>query len=217
MNATNKLNSNAESYSPNEIPEIISAVEKRQSNKYEAYKSIELRMDCIELSESLKLAGVPLSRYPNFENIGVFHDKYKQKMMNRYAPYTEVGYSGTFNNEAGWDYIFGCQIRNMEDIPDGLVVLDVGVKRFAEIIFRANSVFELVGDDKGPGDAMQIAQEYIKEVWLPKHMDEVNIADINHMCFFTKLGDNTSYCNMIEIYKVELDDDPEMSFYIPLK
>ncbi len=216
MNTVNKINDNPESYSPGELPQIINAVEKAAGNHYEDYKSIEFRMNYIELADSLKLAGVPYSLYPDFANIGRFHDVYKHKMMDKCAPYTEVGYSGTCT-EAGFDYIFGCQIRSMEDIPEGLICIDTGVKNFAEIAFRAKSVFELVGDDKGPGQAMIVAGEYIKEVWLPEHMDEVNITDLDHMCFKIGSKDKPYYCGMIEIYKVEFDHDVEMSFYIPLK
>lgn len=215
MNAINKMNDNLESYCPNELPQIINAVEKAASNQYEEYKSIEFRMNYIELPESLKFAGVPYSLYPDFANIGRFHDVYKQKMMDKYAPYTEVGFSGTCN-DSGWEYIFGCQIRSMEDIPEGLISVDTGVKRFTEITFRAKSVYELVGDEKGPGEAMVVAGEYIKKVWLPKHMDEVNIVDLNHMTFKIGSEEKPCYCGMIEIYKVEFDHDVEMSFYIPL-
>lgn len=216
MNTARKMNNNPESYNPSERPEIISAAEKKSGKKYETYKNIEYRMDRIELSESLKFAGLPLSIYPNFANIGKFHKEYKSKMLDSYAPYTEVGYSGTYGG-AKWDYIFGCQVRSLDDLPNGLICFDTGVMRFASITFRANSTYELVGDDKGPGDAMVTAGEYIKEVWLPEHMDEVNIADLKNMCFEIKNGDKSYYTNMIEIYKVELKDDPEMSFYIPLK
>lgn len=217
MNTAKKTNNSPESYSPNELPEIISAVEKNSGNKYEEYKTIEFRMDNIELSESLKFAGVPYSLYPDFANIGRFHDVYKQKMINQYAPYTEVGYSGTYKDDSQWEYIFGCQIRSADDIPEGLICFDTGVKRFAVITFRAKSVYDLVGGEEGPGDAMVLAGEYIKEVWLPQHKEEVNVADPNQMCFEIKSGEKTHYCGMIEIYKVELDDDPEMCFYIPLK
>jgi hypothetical protein len=127
-----------------------------------------------------------------------------------------VGYSGTFGN-GSWDYIFGCQIRSMEDVPEGLISFDIELKRFVEITFRVKTIYELVGDDKGPGDAMVTAGEYIREIWLPEHGDEVNVVDLNNLCFEVKKGDRTYYLGMIEIYKVELQDDAEISFYIPLK
>lgn len=216
MNTASKI-SKSESYSPNEEPEIITAVRKSSSNKYETYKNIELRMDYIELQDSLKFAGVPYSVYPNFANIDKYHDEYKSKMMDRYAPYTEVGAGYSCANTSGWDYIFGCQITNMDEIPEGLICFDTGVRRFAVITFRANSVQELVGGENGAGDAMVKATEYIKEVWLPKHMKEVNIVDLKGLVFEITFDDMKYHMNPIEIYKVELKDDPEMCYYIPLK
>lgn len=217
MNTVKKTN-DAKSYSPVEVPDIISAVEKNTSNKYESYKNIEFRVDYIDLSESLKFAGVPYSKYPNFANIGKFHDEYKSNMMERYAPYTEVGagYSCA-QNDTQWDYIFGCQIKDMDNIPEGLVSFDTGLKHFAVITFRANTVWELVGGEDGPGDAMVTASEYIKKEWLPLHKEEVNIVDIDGLCFEINIENKNYYMNPIEVYKVELADDTEMCYYIPLR
>ena len=64
---------------------------------------------------------------------------------------------------------------------------------------------------------MKTAGEYIKERWLPENMDKVNLANMDGTWFsFEKDGYNHACC-MIEIYKVELSDDPEMCFYVPLK
>ena len=48
-------------------------------------------------------------------------------------------------------------------------------------------------------------------------MDEVNLVDIKGMVFEINIDNMKYYMNRIEIYKVELKDDPEMCYYIPLK
>lgn len=217
VSTAKKENQNKESYSPKERPEIISFAEKSADDKkYETYKNIEYRMDMVELAESFKLAGVSSENNPNFQNIGKFHDEFKSIMMDRHAPYTEVGISGSMTNPKG-EYIFGCQVDSLDNLPDGLVGFDTGLKKFASITFRSNTAYELVGGADGPGDGMQAASEYIKEVWMPDNMDKAYHAYLEHLMFEIKEEDKHYWVGMIEVYKVELDDEPEMCFYIPLK
>ncbi|WP_058301521.1 hypothetical protein [Gorillibacterium timonense] len=216
MNAAQKANNNPEGYGPGEKPELIQVFEQKAATPYQTYKTIEYRMDDVEYPDSFKMAGVPYSLYPDFANIGRFHDEYKALMMDRYAPYTEVGISRSFGES--YDYLFGCQVESLDELPEGLIGIDTGLKRFASITFRAPSQEELVGGSDGPGDAMVIATEFLKEVWLPEHLDEVApIVDWDSSCFEIKIGEETYHMNLIEVYKVELDVDAEMCYYIPLK
>lgn len=216
MNAAQKPNGNPESYHPAVKPDIIRSIEKQADNKFQVYQNIEFRMDIVEYPESLKFAGVPLSLYPHFANIEQFHSQYKTQMLERYAPYTEVGFSG--GTPERYDYYFGCQVKSLEDLPEGLVGIDTGLTRFACITFRANSTEELVGGEEGPGNGMEMAHAYIKEVWLPTHQDEVApIVDWNSTCFEIKINEQFQFMNMIEIYKVELNVAAEMCYYLPLK
>jgi len=170
----------------------------------------------VEYPESLKFAGVPLSLYPDFANIDRFHTGYKAQMLDRYAPYTEIGFSG--GTPERYDYFFGCQVRSLDNLPEGLVGIDTGMTRFACITFRANSAEELVGGEEGPGNGMKTAHTYIKEVWLPEHRDEVApIVDWDSTCFEIQNNEHFQFMNMIEIYKVELDVAAEMCYYLPLK
>jgi hypothetical protein len=217
MSTAKKLNPNPESYIPNERPEIVSLAEKVASaKKYQEYKDIEYRMDIILLPESLKLAGVTSENNPNFQNIEKYHNEFKAIMRDRHTPYTEIGISGNMTNQNG-DYIFGCQVDSVDNLPNGLISFDTGLKKFASITFRAKTAYDLVGGADGPGDGMKTAGEYIKEVWLPENMDAVYNVNLEHMFFDIKTEDKDYCLFMIEVYKVELTDEPEMCFYIPLK
>ena len=217
MDTAKKENQNKESYSPTERPEIVNFAEKSADNsKYQTYKNIDYRMDLVELPESLKIAGVSSINHPNFENIGLFHDDFKAIMMDKHTPYTEIGISGSMVSPEG-GYMFGCQVDSLDNLPDGLVGFDTGLKKFASITFRSNTAFELVGGADGPGDGMQTASNYIREVWMPENMDKVYFTIMEHLLFEIKEEDRTYWTGMIEVYKVELDDEPEMCFYIPLK
>jgi hypothetical protein len=126
------------------------------------------------------------------------------------------GISGNMTGPNG-DYIFGCQVDSLDDLPKGLFGFDTGIKKFASITFRAHTAYELVGGNEGPGDGMKIASEYIKEVWLPINKERVYPVNLDYMYFDIKTEEKNYCLFMIEVYKVELEDEPEMCFYMPLK
>lgn len=217
MSTVKKTKQTPDNYAPNEKPEIISLAEKLSStNQYQVYKTIEYRMDNVEMPDTLKMAGVTSENNPNFQNIDKYHKEFKPLMLDKHAPYTEIGISGNMTNPNG-DYIFGCQVNSLEDLPKGLFGFDTGIKKFASITFRAHTAYELVGGNEGPGDGMQTASEYIKEVWLPLNKELVYPVNLDYMYFDIKTEDKDYCLFMIEVYKVELEDEPEMCFYIPLK
>lgn len=64
------------------------------------YKDILIKMETVELDESLKLAGVTSENLPNFKNITVFHEKFEPVMRSRENPFVEIGISSNISNRA---------------------------------------------------------------------------------------------------------------------
>ncbi len=199
------------------------------TTQMEVYKDILIKMEIIELSATLKFAGLTGDDLPNFQNIGVYHEKYKPLMADRHTPYTEIGISS--NISRGSYYAFGCQVDSIDGLPDGLIGLDTGIKRFACLTFRVQPGGDLVGGADGPGNGMNLASEYLINEWIPKNKDMVYNYQADH-CFEVKKAEKeyrlsnistegleNSYFLMywIEMYKVNVQSDPEMCFYIPLK
>ena len=207
-----------EGYGPDAQPEFVTKAQQTAQNlKYNVYEDIEYRIDIVELKESFRFAGVKLSEYPNFANIGRYGDVYKPLLQNHwYKPYTEIGYNGTYGT-GQYDYLFGCQLDRMDNLPEGLTAFDTGLKRFVCITFRAKSSYALVGGSDGPGDAMVTAEKYMKEVWLPAHRDEVQLASDDGLNVMFEQNGKTEYCGLIEVYKVDINQEHEMCFYFPLK
>lgn len=198
------------------------------------YKDILIKMEIIELPETLKFAGLTSEGLPNFQNIGVYHEKYKPLMINRHTPYTEIGLSSNISSRNGGWYIFGCQVDSLDDLPDGLVGLDTGLNKFACLTFRVQPGGDLVGGADGGGEGMGMASEYLKTEWIPKnknliynlnpdekHWDwhEIKKEEKNYrLVNLSADGLENSYgLGWLEVYKVNIQDDPEMCYYIPLK
>ncbi|MCL2407494.1 MAG: AraC family transcriptional regulator, partial [Defluviitaleaceae bacterium] len=95
--------------------------------KFEVYKDILVKMEIIELAETLKLVAVTGEYYPSFQNIGVYHEKYKANVANKYEPYIELGLASNVDKRA-W-YMFGCQVTSIGELPEGLVGVDMGLKK----------------------------------------------------------------------------------------
>ena len=202
--------------------------------QFEVYKDILFKMEIIELPETLKFTGLTSEGLPNFKNIGVYHEKYKPLMMDRHTPYTEIGIS--FCNSNRGIYLFGCQVDSIDGLPDGLIGLDTGVKRFACCTFRVQPGGDLLGGMDGPGDGMKMAGEYLEKVWIPKNKNLICNYESNNYKFEIKKSENDyrlanisdknkgegveqsySLSYWIEVYKVmDIANDPEMCFYIPL-
>ncbi len=197
------------------------------------YKDILIKMETVELDESLKLAGVTSENLPNFKNITVFHEKFEPVMRGRENPFVEIGISSNISNPGG-DYIFGCQVASIDDLPDGLVGIDTGIKKFAALTFRVKPGGDLVGGPDGPGDGMKMAGEYLENEWIPANVDKVYNyrADSGYIRFEIKkeekayrmthiasdwLENSYHIYYFIEVYIKDIENEPEMCFYIPLK
>jgi AraC-like DNA-binding protein len=209
------------------------------NTQFETYKDILVKMEIIELPETLKFVGITNQGLENFQNIEVYHEKHKPLLMSKHDPYIEVGLSSNAFKDS-W-YTFGCQVSSLDDLPDGLVGLDTGLRRFACLTFRVPPTGDetasenLVGGDDGPGDGMQMAGDYLKEKWIPKNIDKLynhNVCEYGNYNFIVKRADSdfqiidpqtaeakeeVTIYTWIEVYKVNIDEDPEMCFYIPLK
>ena len=193
------------------------------------YKDILIKMETVELSETLKFAGVTSVGLPNFQNIGAYHERHSAYMKETQSPYTEMGISfGT----SSWVYLFGCQVGSIDNLPDGMCGLDTGLTKFACLTFRVQPGGDLLGGGDGPGDGMNTASEYLTNEWLPKNADKV-YNNFNGRCFRVKksekvyrifdiphdeTADYYDLCYWIEVYKeMNIEEEPEMCFYIPLR
>lgn len=96
------------------------------TSQLEVYKDILIKMEIIELPQTLKIAGVTGGEIPGFHNIVVYHEKYKSLMTGRHIPYMEVGISSNISRDGF--YTFGCQVDSIDDLPNGLIGLDTGLK-----------------------------------------------------------------------------------------
>ena len=205
-----------DSYKPAEKPEIISAVEEKFPG-FQMYKNILYQLEYLKFGDSFKFLALPGKDLKPFENIGMFKDKYLPKLPNTTGKNIGVGmYTNLIGDK--FDYYFGQRVTSLGEIPDGLVGIDTHTECFCVMIFIANSMYELVGDEKGPGDAMQTAGEYIKNEWLPEHKS-IAVTDENGECGKVAVGGKLYHTGNFEVYSEEhtAGGTPAMSFYIPLK
>jgi len=184
--------------------------------KMKIYKDILIKVETVSYPESFKAVGLPYK--DGFAHIGDYHENYKDKVRNKYEPYMEIGMGLSY--DGGGDYIFGCRVSSLDDCIEDMIAVDTGFKNFAVVTFRSESFMRLVGGEDGPGEGMQTANEYINNVWLPEHMDDVELykpSEIEHNVFKMNGGSILGGCYPIEVYIDADDTNPEMYYYIPLK
>lgn len=177
------------------------------------YKDILVKVERESYKETFICVGLPYEE--GFANIGKYHGHFKDLVNYKSEPYQEVGIVIVRQN--GWDYLFGCRITSLDDIPEGMQGVDTGIRNFAVVTFRSEDAEKLVGGEDGPGDGMRTADEYIKNVWLPNHIDEVEFYDEPNNVFKMYHQEVGSGCYRIEVYKTNIQDEPEMCYYIPLR
>jgi AraC-like DNA-binding protein len=205
------------------------------STQFEVYKDILIKMEIIELLETLKFAGLTNPGPMHFECIGVYHEKYKALMAGRHTPYTEIGIASDIFRNEGW-YAFGCQVDSTDSLPEDLVAVDTGLTKFAVCTFRVQPGGDLVGGEDGPGFGMEMASDYLKNIWMPKNKDSVygyGFKEGGHTHHFevkkgekpykiiniSSEGQESSFkiLGWPEVYHVNINEEPEMCYYIPLK
>jgi len=187
-----------------------------QNAKFETFKDILVRMETIELPRTLKMIVLSNENYPDFGCIDAYNEKFKHLIKDRHSPYTEIGLSSNYAPNS-W-YAFGCQADTLDDVPEGMAGIDIGVSKFACLTFRMlpdSTSHDLVGGADGPGDGMKIAGEYLTTQWIPKNVDNLlGYYECEHSYGFN-IGSKTIYCP-IEVYKVDIENELEMCFYLPL-
>jgi hypothetical protein len=115
---------------------------------------------------------------------------------------------------SGFDYIYGVLVKSLDHIPEGLTGIDLHNRKFAVMTIAAESTYKLYGDEE-PGEAMSIADEYMKTVWLPEHKD-IAITNENGECRYIVHNGNYYFTNCFEVYPDDIEGI-QMQFYIPLK
>jgi len=174
------------------------------------YKDILIKVETIELPETIKVACL-VGRGFAFDEL---ENVYKPQLATRHTPYTSTGFATNYFGEE--TYLVGCFVDSLEYLPEGLEPMDIGVKRFAVFTFRSVSKEKLVGGEDGPGEGMETAGQYIKEVWMPKHKAEV--CDLTESGGYRIVTDEREYVlGTFEVYKCDLDIEPEMCVYVPLR
>jgi len=191
-------------------------METNTNNTTTVYKNIVVKVSYLILEESFKFIGLGNKGMNPFDNIGVFTERYKKTVPNNVHEYTAFGIYTNLPDGNNWDYYFGVQVSTLSTIPDGLTGFDTQTKRFAVMSFGASSMFELVGDANGPGDAMKTAGEFIKDIWLPEHKD-IAILNENGECGKVLVDGKIYHTGCFEAYPNNFDDVIEMQFYVPLK
>jgi len=187
-----------------------------ENAKFETFQDILIKVETIELPETLKILALSNENMEGFENIGKYQENFKHLVADRYSPYTEVGLSSDFAPNS-W-YAFGCQVQTLGNIPEGMVGIDIGANKFMCLTFKllpGSTAWDLVGGATGPGDGMQTAGEYLTTQWIPKN--EKNLLGYytwEHGYGFN-IGSNKIY-SPIEVYKADIQKEPEMCFYLPL-
>lgn len=184
-----------------------------ENKKYETYEDMPYRIDFIELPESLKLVGVAKTHDWSFSNIEDYHKNYKALVEDKSLPYIEVGVTSNIRNADAADYIYGCFVNSLNNIPDGMFGFDTGFKRFVVMTFRANNAEELVASDK---HGMSLALKYLAQQWIPEHKDMI-IALNNRFQFEKDYNGKLCETSIFEVYSCNIEVEPEMSIYIPLK
>ena len=211
-----------------------------EQSKMEVYKNILVKMETIEMPETLKLAGLSSIKHPKprFKNIDVYHEKYKPMMVGKHSvPYTEIAMVTNITDGVKGDYIFGCQVDSIDDLPEDLVGIDTGLTKFACLTFRVPPGGDLLGDESKAGAGMQMASEYLYKVWMPKNKGllygyvpqhkgvwiekkdfDYRFTNLSHDAI-VRLADGYGIGYFMEVYKIDVNIDKEnqeMCYYIPM-
>ena len=134
-----------EGYSPKK-PEIVNLMDDAQNanqKEFTRHESFEYRFDVVEFPENIKVAGVPChyGGLAEGEYIGEYETKYEPVMKNAeyaYEPYTYVDAWFSSLCENG-ERIYGCLVKSLDNLPEGIVGGEIGVKKFLVMTVRGNS------------------------------------------------------------------------------
>ncbi len=197
---------------------------KQNTNQDEfiRYNSFDYRFDVVEFPESLKVAGVPAYHGGISDFVGMYYKKYDLLMQNSdytYEPYTVMCVWSSLLGEQrknSWesgDRIWGCFVKSLDNLPEGLIGADLKLKKFLVMTVRDSSV-ENTNVVSHPVDNFRelMPKEFINAIYPP--IQEVN-------WHFQIDGDETFYMSYLEIDReINTNSDNviyEKKLYAPLK
>jgi hypothetical protein len=189
-------------------------------NIFTRFKSFEYRFDVIEYPEALKVAGVPKYHGNTQDFIGEYFVKFETHMKNInivYKPYTIISVWSSLlgeKRENSWesgDRIWGCLVNSLNNLPEGIVGADTGLKKFLVMTVRGNSWEDC--------EAVSHPVDYFKEL-MPKEYIEVLYPPIREVNWHFQINEN-SCMSYIETEN-EINTNPEViiyerKYYAPLK
>lgn len=190
-------------------PEIVVEMEKARAFTLHESGNFSYRFDAIQLSEGLKFAGCA--------NTGAYLSELKAwqqfdqaSIQDRILPMTGIRLWHGGQNQDG-DWIRGCLVSAVDNLPAGVVGVDTGWKEFLVLTIRRDTV----------NDIFDKEDHYLwahNESWplLPLNGRQLSPnAPGADKGFCTKDNGSTS---LIEIYPAGLNEGiPEVCFYYPLK
>jgi len=221
-----KAGKNPESYSPKK-PEIVNMMDEAQNakqNEFTRYESFEYRFDVVEFPENIKVAGVPnyYGGLADGEYIGEYETKYESIMRNAeyvYEPYTYTDVWSSvlgIKREHSWtsgNRIYGCLVKSLDNLPEGIVGAEIGVKKFLVMTVRGNSWedFDKVANHPVDNFRELVPNEFKDAIYPP-------IQDVNwHFQIDGIDGNETFYMSYIESITPDCGAVKEKKFYAPMK
>ena len=202
-----------ESYDPR-TPEIVSMMEGAQdSHAFECFENIQYRYDYLELSDSLKFAGLPVGENQKKKGytIEAFHQKYQHLIQHISEPYSEIHLWNNMTRKKG-EWVYGCLVNSLDDLPKGIVGADTGWTRFVAMTIRCETLAELL-------DQAVTWGHYNTGTHMPEeYKDQVRSPAPGEWRGYSTIGVPAGCTSNVEIYPTSLHSGrPEMYFYIPLK
>ncbi|MCL1888410.1 MAG: hypothetical protein FWF96_06025, partial [Kiritimatiellaeota bacterium] len=143
----------------------------------------EYRFDLVEFSETLKVAGVPKYHGGVADFICEYLEKYEPLMKDSDTvckPYAVMCVWSSLlgeKRENAWesgDRIFGCLVRSLDNLPEGMIGADLGLKKFLVMTLRGRSMEEVETLVNYPTDRFKewMPKEYADALYPP--IPEVN-------------------------------------------
>ena len=157
---------------------------RADENEFARHENFEYRFDVVEFPETLKVAGVPRGGGNNFDYVEEYFRNFEPLMKNLktvYEPYTVIcvwssllGEKRANSWESG-DRIWGCLVKSLDNLPEGIVGADLGLKKFLVMTVRAGSWDDIEGKVVGyPTDKFKelMPEKYADALYPP--IEKVN-------------------------------------------
>ena len=152
-------------------------------NAFTRRENFEYRFDVVEFPESVKVAGVPKYHGGVDDWIGEYHQKYEPLLKDAdtiFEPYTVICVWSNLLGEKrknAWesgDRVWGCLVKSLDNLPEGVSSADIGLKKFLVMTVRAGSWDDLDKVVAFPVDNFKalMPKEYADALYPP--IQEVN-------------------------------------------